>query len=133
VDALGRAHYKRYDESTATALGDGARRLLDEYRGDLRKLRERAAGDPAKVKKLLTAFPRLGPVGANIFAREAQAVWPELAPGLDDKALDGARRVGLPDSPKELSALVPRQRQAELAAALVRVALDKKLADRVAG
>jgi hypothetical protein len=52
---------------------------------------------------------------------------------LDDKALDGARRVGLPDSPKELSALVPRQRQAELAAALVRVALDKKLADRVAG
>jgi hypothetical protein len=132
VDALGRAHYKRYDESTATALGDGARLLLDEYRGDLRRLRERAAGDPVKIKELLTEFPRLGPVGADIFAREAQAVWPELAPGLDGKALDGARRVGLPDSPEELTALVPRQRQAELASALVRVALDKKLAERVA-
>jgi hypothetical protein len=132
VDALGRAHYKRYDESTATALGDGARLLLDEYRGDLRRLRERAAGDPVKIKELLTEFPRLGPVGADIFAREAQAVWPELAPGLDGKALDGARRVGLPDSAEELTALVPRQRLAELASALVRVALDKKLAERVA-
>src|SRR3954464_6246400 len=28
VDALGRAHYKRYDEQTATALGEGARYLL---------------------------------------------------------------------------------------------------------
>lgn len=27
VEALGRAHYVRYDESMATALGDGARRL----------------------------------------------------------------------------------------------------------
>lgn len=39
VDALGRAHYRRYDESTATALGDGARLLQDRYRGDLRLVR----------------------------------------------------------------------------------------------
>src|SRR5579884_1515981 len=53
VDALGRAHYKRYDESTATALGDGAQLLLDEYSGDLRWLRSRADGDPKRVRKLL--------------------------------------------------------------------------------
>jgi hypothetical protein len=128
VDALGRAHYKRYDESTATALGDGARLLLDRYGGDLRRLRACADGDPAGVHTLLTEFPRLGPVGANIFAREAQAVWPELRPALDGKALDGARRVGLPADPGRLAELGAEDRLAELAAALVRVSLDKELA-----
>jgi len=131
VDALGRAHYKRYDESTATALGDGARLLLEEYDGDLRKLRDRADRQPATVKKLLTAFPRLGPVGANIFVREAQRVWPELAPAFDGKARDGARRVGLPTQPGKLAGLVPNERLADLAAALVRVALDSRLAEQI--
>ncbi|WP_028933910.1 hypothetical protein [Pseudonocardia spinosispora] len=131
VDALGRAHYTRYDESTATALGDGAHQLVDEYSGDLRELRSRADGDPGRIRELLTGFPRLGPVGADIFAREAQAVWPELRPALDGKALDGARRVGLPDSPAKLAALVEPDELAALAAALVRVALDKKLAEKV--
>jgi hypothetical protein len=133
VDALGRAHYKRYDESTATALGDGAQLLLDEYSGDLRELRDRADGDPKKIRELLTAFPRLGPVGADIFAREAQAVWPQLRPALDRKTLDGARRIGLPADPAELAKLTSDEHLATLAAALVRVALDKKLADAVTG
>jgi hypothetical protein len=133
VDALGRAHYKRYDESTATALGDGAQLLLDEYSGDLRELRDRADGDPKKIRELLTAFPRLGPVGADIFAREAQAVWPQLRPALDRKTLDGARRVGLPADPAALAKLTSDEQLATLAAALVRVALDKKLADAVTG
>jgi hypothetical protein len=64
VDALGRARYKRYDESTATALGEGAELLRAEYRDDLRRLRERAERDPARIRELLTGFPRLGPVGA---------------------------------------------------------------------
>lgn len=131
VDALGRAHYKRYDEQTATALGDGAHLLLDQYGGDLRKLRAKADRDPDRIRKLLTAFPRLGPTGANIFAREAQSVWPELRPALDGKALDGARLVGLPGSAPKLAALTTDDRLAELAAALVRVSLDKKLAEKV--
>jgi hypothetical protein len=133
VDALGRAHYRRYDESTATALGEGARILFDEYGGDLRSLRSRADRNPSAIRELLTEFPRLGPVGADIFAREAQAVWPELRPALDGKALDGARRIGLPDSPDKLAALTTDDRLAELAAALVRVSLDKTLAEQVAG
>src|SRR5690625_450952 len=42
VDALGRGHYRRFDESTATTLGKSAQLLLDEYQGDLRKLRDAA-------------------------------------------------------------------------------------------
>jgi hypothetical protein len=80
------------------------------------------------VRDPLTAFPRLGPTGANIFCREAQLVWPELRPALDRKVLDGARRLGLPTTAKELAALIPDDRLAVTAAALVRVALDKDLA-----
>jgi hypothetical protein len=131
VDALVRAHYKRYDESTAPALGDGADLLHTEYHDDLRKLRERAEHDPKRIRELLTAFPRLGPVGANIFCREAQSIWPELRPSLDGKVMDGADRLALPTDSDELARLVAPDRLALLAAALVRVALDKTLAEEV--
>ena len=131
VDALGRAHYKRYDESTATALGEGAELMREEYRDDLRRLRERAERDPRRIRELLIGFPRLGPVGAQIFCREAQAVWPELRPALDGKALDGARALNLPADPDVLAEQVRPAELATLAAALVRVALDKKLAEQV--
>jgi hypothetical protein len=128
VDALGRGHYVRYDESTATALGEGAQLLLDKYSGDLRKLRTDTVDE---VRDRLREIPRLGPVGVDIFCREAQQVWPELRPYLDDKALKGAERVGLPAKPAELAKLVAGDDLARLAAALVRVSRDKKLADRV--
>jgi hypothetical protein len=131
VDALGRAHYVRYDESTSTALGDGARLVLDEYRGDLRRLRDEADGDVGRLSDLLRKFPRLGSVGADIFCREAQQVWPELRPYLDGKALDGAKRLNLPADKDRLADLVAGDDLAKLAAALVRVSLDKKLANKV--
>lgn len=131
VEAMGRANYTRVDEQMATALGEGAQLLLDRYRGDLRTLRAEADGDPERVRGLLTAFPRLGPVGADIVAREAQAVWPELRPAVDGKALEGARRLGLPEDGRTLAELVDDDRLAELAAALTRVALDRTLAEKV--
>jgi hypothetical protein len=125
VDALGRAHYVRYDESTATALGDGAELLLDKYGGDVRKLRGEDLG------KRLREIPRLGPVGVDIFCREVQDVWTELRPYLDKKAVDGARKVGLPSSPESLAGLVPAAQVPRLAAALIRASLDKEIAEAV--
>jgi len=123
VDALGRAHYRRYDESTATALDDGARLLLERWRGDLRRLRAEAGGDPERIRTLLREFRRIGPVGAEIFCREAQGVWPELRPAFDRRALDGAARNRLPRDPERLAALVAPQELPSLAAALVRSTL----------
>lgn len=120
VDALGRAHYKRYDESTATALGEGARLLVERWHGDLRRLREEAGGDPEQIKLLLQEFRRIGPVGAEIFCREAQGVWPQLRPSFDRRALDGAKESGLPRDPKRLATLVAGKDLPQLAAALVR-------------
>lgn len=131
VDALGRGHYVRYDESTATALGQGAELLLDRYRGDLRRLREGADGDVGALRQRLEEIPKLGPVGVDIFCREAQAVWPELRPYFDKKALSGAEKIGLPKRPEQLAELVGGDDLARLAAALVRVTLERGVADRV--
>jgi endonuclease III len=131
VAALGRAHYVRYDESTATALEKGAHLLLDRYAGDLRRVRQTAGGDLERLRNLLQEVPRIGPVGAEIFCREAQAVWPELRPYFDRRALAGAELLGLPATATSLSSLVSPDRLASLAAALVRVTLDPHLAAQV--
>jgi hypothetical protein len=131
VDALGRGHYRRYDERTATMLGDGATLLLDRYRGDLRRLREQAGGDRGRLRALLTEVPGIGEVGADIFGREVQGVWREYTPYLDGKALDGAGRLGLPTDPDRLASLVEPDDLPKLAAGLVRAALAKPVVEDV--
>ncbi|NIL54339.1 endonuclease [Streptomyces sp. 2BBP-J2] len=129
VDALGRGGYRRYDERTATQLGQAAELLLDRWGGDLRRLRAEADGDVDTLRRLLQEFPGIGPSGAAIFLREVQAVWPEAAPLVDAKALQGARRLGLPEDPDRLLGLAGRTEPAVLSSALVRAALDKEVAE----
>ena len=121
VDALGRGHYRRYDERTATMLGDGAQLLLERWHGDLRALRDEAGGQPGRIAELLRAFPGIGPAGADIFLREVQGVWPKVAPYLDKRVLQGARQAHLPGDPGKLQQLAgSRAALPRLAAALVR-------------
>ncbi|MGI5336200.1 endonuclease [Streptomyces sp. CA-181903] len=131
VDALGAGGYRRYDERTATQLGEGAELLLDRYGGDVRRMRAAADGDPGRLPEILQEIPGLGPAGASIFLREVQGVWPELLPYLDDKALQGAARLGLPERPEALARLAGPERTPELAAALVRAALDRTVVEDV--
>ncbi|MDD7966318.1 endonuclease [Actinomycetospora lemnae] len=132
VATLGRAKYTG-TEQTTTALQEGAQRVLDEWGGDLRRMRRAADGDVATLREHLTAFPRLGPVGADIFVREVQAVWPEYRPHLDEKALAGAERLGLPTDAAELAEQVEGDDLARLAAALVRADRDDEVREHVAG
>lgn len=115
VDALGRGGYTRYDESTATRLAEGAQLLLDTWRGDLRRMRS----PHRDVQK----FPGIGETGADIFCREVQAVWPQLRPFFDQRALAAAKHHGLPADPNKLAGLVPADQVAVLATALVRSGL----------
>lgn len=130
VEALGRAHYRRYDERASTALGNGAQLVIDEYGGDLRSLRKASTGREQMLGRL-QRFPGIGPTGSSIFCREVQGVWPELIPCVDRKVADGAARLGLPTEPAKLGDLVDAADMPRLAAACVRAALNPKAADEV--
>lgn len=131
VTALGRAHYRRFDESVATMLAELAEAVQTEYRGDLRLLAERSGRDIDTACAALKRFPGIGDTGASIFLREVQDVWPWARSTFDERALGAARVLGLPADAGELGAL-SQGRNAELAAALVRFSADSDIRDRLA-
>ncbi|OHV05526.1 endonuclease [Mycobacterium talmoniae] len=123
IRAFGRAHYVRYDESSATRLTDIATRVRDDYAGDLRKMARRSDHDVAAVTRMLKEFKGIGDTGADMFLREVQDVWTWVRPHFDDRATRAAKALGLPTDPKKLGDLATG-RNAQLAAALVRSSLD---------
>jgi endonuclease III len=121
VRALNRSGYARYDERTATMLGDTAELVLESYHGDLRELRERSERDPDAERRALQQFSGIGPVGAAIFSREAQLVWSEMYPFADERALRAAARLGLADDVEALRCIASTpEALTRLVAALVR-------------
>jgi hypothetical protein len=124
VKALNEAGYTRYQERTATMLGELTDHLLDRYGGDLRRLRDKAGREPKAERTLLKEFKGLGDVGVDIFFREVQVAWNELAPFADKRALDAAGRLNLPKDPAKLAGLVADKDFPRLVSALVRVELD---------
>jgi endonuclease III len=133
VDALGRAGYRRFDERTATMLGDGACVVVERWGGDLRRLRAEADGDVAHLRRALQDLPGIGPLGSAVFCREVQGVWPEVAPFVDDRASSGARALGLPVTGRGLARLVPDDELTSLVAACVRASLDDGVVAAVRG
>jgi hypothetical protein len=129
IGALGRSGYRRYDESTATQLREMAALVLDRYGGDLRRLAAAADGDVGRAAALVQEVKGIGPTGTAVFLREVQGVWPWVRPYLDRRAVEGARRVGLPDDVHRLAALVAGEDLARFAAGLVRISLLPKSAE----
>lgn len=132
IEAFGRAGYARYDESSASRLTALATRVRETCSGDLRRLADESGHDTHAVSSALKQFDGIGPTGADIFLREVQTVWPWAQPYFDNRAIAGAHRLGLPEDPARLLELSDG-RPAHLAAALVRVALDDDLSERVTG
>jgi endonuclease III len=125
VRVLNQHGYARYDERTATMLGDACDLLLDRYKGDLRKLREAAGRDPRQERKLLKEIKGMGEVGVDIFFREVQVVWDELFPFADRRALDAAEGLGLPGDARALARGHDPRTFARLVAGLIRMRLAK--------
>jgi endonuclease III len=132
ISAFGRAHYVRYDESSATRLTEMAKLVDDEHCGDLREIAERSHHDVAQARRMLKQFKGIGDTGADIYLREVQDVWTWVRPYFDDRATATAKQLGLPADAAKLGALAPRA-NARLAAALVRASLDDDLRKRMAG
>jgi endonuclease III len=132
ISAFGRAHYVRYDESSATRLTDIAERVRADYSSDLREIARRSQHDIRSATRMLKQFKGIGDTGADIYLREVQDVWTWARPYFDERATAAARALGLPTAPEKLGALAPRA-NARLAAALVRSALDDEVRQQVAG
>jgi endonuclease III len=132
VAALGRAGYRRYDERTATQLGEAAQLVLDRYSGDLRGLADDAGQDVDATARLLQEVNGIGPTGASVFLREVQQVWPWSRPYLDERTRAGAQRVGLPEDATALAGLVSPDELARFAAGLVRISLLPARVDALA-
>ena len=132
ISAFGRAHYVRYDESSATRLADIAQHVRDEYAGDLRELARRSRHDVRAAAKLLKGFKGIGDTGADIFLREVQDEWIWARPYFDKRATNAAKKLGLPADATELGRLAPRN-NARLAAALIRASLDDDVRRQVTG
>jgi endonuclease III len=108
---------------TAELLGRTARLVVDDYDGDLRRLRDRAYGDHDGVAALVREMPGIGEVGADIFCREVQAVWPSLRPCSDPRMADAARDLGLPHTARGLADATGSDDLSVVGAALVRCSL----------
>ena len=123
VRTLNESGYARFDERTATMLGETCEILLDRYRGDLRRLRDEAEREPRRERSLLKELKGIGDVGVDIFFRETQSAWDELRPFAERRALDAAKRLDLGGDAGTLAELVSERDLPRLVAALVRTEL----------
>ncbi|WP_019871957.1 hypothetical protein [Salinispora oceanensis] len=116
-------------EQTAGTLGELAQAVVDRYRGDLRRLRVVAARDADRERALLTELPGVDDTAVVLFLREVQALWAEIPPVADRRALAAARRLGLGRSAGDLAGLAGSGRSERLAwlvGALARVDLEER-------
>jgi hypothetical protein len=120
---------RRDANEIATMLGELAELVAERYRGDLRRLRATARRDPAAERRLLKALPGVDDEVVDLFLREVQALWGEVAPVADRRALAAARRLGLGRSAADLAGLAgsgESERLAWLVGALARVELENR-------
>jgi len=105
VEVLDSGGYVRYDFSTASNLLEVAKKLLDEYGGDVDRIHE-LASDGKDLERRLMEFKGFGPTAVNIFLRELRDVWCKADPAPSRLAVEVAGRLGLRDVKKFESKLV---------------------------
>lgn len=97
--------------SMSGRIESAADMVLDNYDGNLEKLREAASKDPEKEMKLIKEFKGVGETAVNIFCREVQLLWDELFPFADKKTLETLSHHGIScSSAQEVADLVDNDR-----------------------
>jgi endonuclease III len=74
VDILGKGHYVRYDESTASNIHDWARHLKDHYGGKLTQVYKQS-DNQRDLERRLQEFKGVGPKTTQIFMRDMADIW----------------------------------------------------------
>lgn len=93
-ELLLQAGYVRAAKAKAKDLVGASRRLLAVYQGSLERLHD-AAESPGHLETLMTEFPGVGPMTANIFLRELRPFWKQADPPPLERVVDRARELGL--------------------------------------
>ena len=96
LEIMGEGGYARYDGITSRKVQEAARKVAQEYAGDLSQLHDRAK-DPADLMGRLMEFRGVGSVTAGIFLRELRGLWAKADPPLGALALLAAAHLGLRD------------------------------------
>jgi len=94
IDAMAWGGYARYDGITTRKLQGAARKLCEEYAGDLNRLHD-AADSSADLAARLRAFWGVGDTTAGIFLRELRGLWPRADPPLGGLARLAADHLGI--------------------------------------
>lgn len=99
IDVHGRGGYVRYDGITAEYVIGIARKLLEDYGGDIRKMDEMSE-NPKDLEQKLQEFRGVGPVTARIFLRELRGIWENADPKPTSVEILAAKRIGILESEK---------------------------------
>lgn len=118
-------------QSTAHSTAWQKRVYVNEFSfidGDLDNLLKEAHSSPQKIRNLLKEVKGLGDVGIGIFFGTAQSVWPCLAPFIDSRNLETAKKIGLVADTNSLWLEVGKDstKMCKLSSALTTVRMEKK-------
>ena len=95
VKILDEGGYVRYDYKTATKLLDVSHNLVDQYKGNLNNVHQRA-NSLIELEKLLKDLGKgVGAVTVNIFLRELRSVWPLAEPLPLENVINSAKKIHL--------------------------------------
>jgi endonuclease III len=90
----GQGGYARYDGITAAYVHGVAKKLLDEYDGQVKKLDEKSE-NPRDLELKLQEFRGIGPVTTKIFLRELRGIWRNAQPEPTSIEVVAAKNLGI--------------------------------------
>lgn len=97
IELHGRGGYARYDGITADYVMGIAKKMLEDYSGDVTKL-DKLSQNPKDLERRLQEFRGIGPVTARIFLREMRGLWKNADPYPTPIEILAAKKLGIIES-----------------------------------
>jgi len=100
IEIHSRGGYARYDGITAEYVLGVAKKLLEDYDGEIEKL-DKISKNPGDLERRLQEFRGVGPVTAKIFLRELRGIWENADPQPTSIEISAAKNLGIIESEED--------------------------------
>lgn len=100
IEIYGRGGYARYNGITAEYVIGVAKKLLEDYDGEIEKL-DKISKNPGDLERRLQEFRGVGSVTTKIFLRELRAIWKNADPQPTSIEISAAKNLGIIDSEED--------------------------------